>query len=117
MVAPVMDMLEMVLDFLWFDQNVGRFPNFESSQRSSPAGLLIATVEPDLSLLLLIGGNTCWFSSRALSDREVSKGKHQRIVFYSITEMLLLRHSHLSLEDYVKALYKTLDSITCEKYN
>ncbi len=31
--------------------------------------------------------------------------------------MLLLRHSHLSLEDYVKALYKTLDSITCEKYN
>ncbi len=58
MVAPVMDMLEMVLDFLWFDQNVGRFPNFESSQRSSPAGLLIATVEADLSLLLLIGGNT-----------------------------------------------------------
>lgn len=39
MVAPVMDMLEMVLDFLWFDQNVGRFPNFESSQHSSPAGL------------------------------------------------------------------------------
>lgn len=58
MVAPVMDMLEMVLDFLCFDQNVGRCPNFESSQSSSPAGLKIAAVEANLSPLLLIRGNT-----------------------------------------------------------
>lgn len=57
MVTPVMDMLEMVLDFLRFDQNVGHCPNFESSQSSSPAGLKIAAVEADLSPLLLIRGN------------------------------------------------------------